>query len=100
MLTPTEMAAIEQRAEAATPGPWQVERNHNGLLIGISSPSQMKHDLDFLFTFYARISRRLSQEELNAEFIVHAREDIPKLIAEIKRMQAKIDHYFELLDER
>ena len=53
-----ELQEIKERCEKASPGPWKV--------------------LNMLYN---------SVDE-DAEFIAHAREDIPKLIAEIERLQA------------
>lgn len=69
-MTDEELAAIRARAEAATPGPWApfgkqvIDSNQLFVLQGLG---------DHVYQ--------------DADFIAHAREDIPKLLAEIKRLR-------------
>jgi hypothetical protein len=59
---------IRKRAEAATPGPWR-EVN--------------------LYIESGDANERLAEvcESVDATFIAHAREDVPKLLAEVKRLK-------------
>jgi hypothetical protein len=72
-LTNEELAAIRERAEKATPGPWI--DNGNEIV------AECKPNLG--------IAGAISDED--AEFIAHARTDIPKLIAEVERLHANRD---------
>lgn len=72
-MTEEQLKAIEARAKAATPGPWFVDTDKcvyrdrpNDELI--ADPSQTN--------------------PADAEFIAHAREDIPKLVEEVRRLKA------------
>lgn len=71
-----QLNAIKEREAKATPGPWEAK--------GLQSLS------------YARVEKRETKYESkiivealnndNIEFIAHAREDVPALVAEVKRL--------------
>lgn len=97
-----DLEAIKKRAEAATPGPWFFDANGD---FGISTKADAagswtvivcgmldEHDQIFEDTYPIGTS-------FDGEFIAHAREDIPALIAEVERLQAKVDHKSQLLDQ-
>jgi len=80
-LTPEELAAIRERAEKATPGPWRVKVDR-----GIFDMFDVMNSRDI--TIY--------NIESDARFAAHAREDIPRLLgaldaayAEIERLQKR-----------
>lgn len=68
-LTQEELAEIRKRTEASTPGPWKESK---------------------LYIEFGDSSERLADvcNRIDAEFIAHAREDVPKLLAEIERLQS------------
>jgi hypothetical protein len=68
-----ELQAIAARAEAATPGPWRSE----GVWFEIGEPGE--HGFDNM----------ASAED--AAFIAHARSDIPRLLAEVERLQTVVE---------
>lgn len=77
-----DVDAIEARANAATPGPWKLwgmtvmtDRHGTGDVADCD---------DIAFT--ADPDRGL--RTFNADFIAHAREDIPALVAEVRRLRA------------
>lgn len=75
MLTKEELAANRERADKATPGPWIIDRV-NGVI-------------------WSADGRRVFEiggyeEPDDHEFFAHAREDIPRLLAEIERLQSVI----------
>jgi hypothetical protein len=77
-MTDEELQAIEARANAATPGPWEVfaEREvstEHKALMGCT------HDGDGVF-----------YEREDAEFVAHARADIPALVAEVRRLRGAL----------
>ncbi|GGU52138.1 hypothetical protein [Streptomyces lavendofoliae] len=82
------IAEIQARAEAATKGPWFVERHQPTLTRRVVSDD---HALD------ADLGYLGNSNQFDAEFIAHAREDIPFLLDELARVQAAAD---ELLAER
>jgi hypothetical protein len=49
-------------------GPWKVETNHSGLVIGVSAPSAT-HDLDFVCEFETGINSKRELNKVNAALI-------------------------------
>jgi hypothetical protein len=76
-LTCDEMEAIKARCEQATAGPWKsfIEKREK---ISGSSFIQTKGE-DIYLT---------SATDADQDFIAHARQDIPRLIAEIERLRS------------
>lgn len=79
-LTDEEMTQIRERAERASKGPWMAEVTKYGSYT-ITSP-------DYL---YGEMFEIAVKED--AAFIAHAREDIPKLLAEIETLNGLVGHY-------
>ena len=75
-MTPEAIAEIRVRAEAATPGAWRDDRRADGV------PAVHNGKVRICDTYRAD-----GQSVLNAEFIAHAREDIPALLAEVERLR-------------
>lgn len=76
-MTPEQLAEIEGRLAAVTPGEWELSRyDHGGGRIWDSATKRV-----LIADLY---------QEGDREFIAHARTDIPALIAELKRCQAVI----------
>ncbi len=84
-LTSEELEAIRKRAEAATEGPWR---------IGRKSPNGLNN----IGTMGGLLTAQTLIEE-DATFIAHAREDTPKLLAEIERLQTENDLYEMAVEE-
>lgn len=90
MLSDERLAEIEARVDAATPGPWQsvYEYPYDSAAAGrirafrSSSP-------DVLMTVHERyVGHQTSdQHEATATFVAHAREDIPDLLTEVRRLR-------------
>ena len=78
--------AIEEREQAATPGPWKSIVNGNTVRsYGIVSKIR-------------KICSCISTMTKDAEFIAHAREDLPALLAEVKRLTAENERLKKLYD--
>jgi hypothetical protein len=84
-----QLAAIEARTQAATDGPWEVDRNYpfSSDLVGIFAQDAKKYVLEVA-----------GQGEVNdpttsadANFIAHARTDVPALIAMVREQRAALD---------
>lgn len=76
-MTPEELAEIERRLDAVTPGEWELSRyDHGGGRIWDAATKRV-----LIADLY---------QEGDREFIAHARSDVPALIAELKRCQAVI----------
>lgn len=71
-----ELDKIEGRANAATEGKWTVGRDgpFPEVRAGI-----LRHRIDFSFAPGGR-----AQADVDAEFIAHAREDVPALVAALR----------------
>ncbi|WP_424862878.1 hypothetical protein [Streptomyces sp. MMS24-I29] len=73
-LTEQQLADIETRANAAAPGPW--------VRWGSGHPTTLI-DAEGLFV------GNIAQGE-DADFILHARQDVPALVAEVRHARARI----------
>lgn len=85
-MTEEELAAIEARAKAATPGPWVVGETWRDHVVDgrfqdgywpVASQPGMDHEGAWL--------------KGNAAFVAHAREDVPALVAEVRRLRGESD---------
>jgi hypothetical protein len=84
-LTNEELAEIRKRAEAATEDPWFVEGKtvySSGVLLAGTYPAMICDECDVT----------------EAEFIAHAREDVPKLLAEIERLKIALENVADLTE--
>ncbi|MFC5832780.1 hypothetical protein [Nonomuraea insulae] len=101
-LTAEELAAIEERAEVATPGPWFIRLldDEDAMnLVAISTVPDTGHGERWPdFDHHEIVAATLIQQpryvdvadarwDENAQFIANARQDIPRLITEIKRLR-------------
>jgi hypothetical protein len=84
-MTDAELAEIEARANAARPGPWKV----GGYDDTVESESYTGPDHPVLADMVP---------PLDAEFIAHARSDVPALIAEVRRLGGVVDEYKEVIE--
>lgn len=105
-LTEEELAEIEELAAAATPGPWhvrQLDDNSAMSLVAISTvPDTGNGERWPHFDHRQIVAATLVQQpryadvaderwDENATFIAHARQDIPRLITEIRRLRHLLD---------
>ena len=87
-LTDAELAAIEARAEAATPGPWTSAYHHG-------SPYK-RQELRMLFGGHGGALVRGARDYAvltapDAHFVAAARTDIPRLVAEVRRLRRQVE---------
>lgn len=94
MTIETRLAEIRARVEAATPGPWTpMEYDHNPgdqgvpILGGGERGSMAAH-----LTAYTMTLSNVDQSEADAEFIAHARTDLPALLAAVEAFKEKCDY--------
>lgn len=87
-MTTEELAAIKARCEAATPGPWIAKRfdPYRSRAAIYQTPAAQK--VNPLRWQVAAICREARAQD--AEFIAHARADIPALLAEVERLRAAL----------
>lgn len=81
-MTNEELRQIRERAEKATAGPWNTAYTTDDVFV-----------LD-----EADIVLCASGRKEDAEFIAHAREDIPKLLAEIDWLKCLVEEYKQAND--
>ena len=103
-MTGDELEAIRARAEAAAPGPWEAEIGAEIEVNAGSARTTWDGDIGRPATSWRSVDRILevadADEELdddeyeivsaNAEFIAHARDDIPALLDEVFRLRALV----------
>lgn len=90
-LTDQQHADIEARAEAATPGPWEEHTQYG------------PHFYAYLRGPYLRGVGTLNfgdgeDAEADREFVLHARSDVPALLAELRRLKAELAKSAEDVD--
>lgn len=79
-----ELDAIESCANAATPGPW--EARPDGMCVrGPEPPSGERGEKIAVTGPWGRDPERVV---LDCEFIARARQDVPALVAEVRRLRA------------
>ena len=84
MLSAEDLAQIRRRCDAAAPGPWKAEKGDPQWgsigyeVLGVEKGDCNCPDSD--------IPAMLADEE-DAIFIAHAREDVPRLLAEVERLR-------------
>jgi hypothetical protein len=90
-----ELEAIGARAAAATPGPWAMSRDemsagfgkHRYVVVGTTTADgQRAVDWRLLVE-----GMRGADAVHDAEFIAHARTDVPALLAEVARLKAALE---------
>lgn len=93
-MTPAELAAIRERADAATEGPWEAEHRESldwlsqGLGDDSHQPGSTVHNGDPGNPLFGTLWPNRNGRE-NAEFIAHARSDIPALLDHVE-VQASV----------
>ena len=80
-----ELREIEARAEAATPGPWDIGHEAPPLYAG-NSCITAKIGERMAIIFEANHNFELDN---SAAFIAHARQDVPALVEEVRRLNAE-----------
>jgi hypothetical protein len=88
-LSDAELDAMQQRADAASRAPWRSwveDRDHEcgSSFIQVGCDDDQDDDM-----YVSRHDRPVSDADL--DFIAAARQDVPRLIAEVRRLQAELD---------
>jgi hypothetical protein len=99
-MTPEELAAIRQRCEKATAGPWLIGGPYPGasVCVQVDSGSGWPHPEPPVWDCIATLDDRREGEpnplaQSDADFIAHARTDIPALLDEIDGLKIAMDVY-------
>jgi len=88
-MTEQELAAIEARCNAATPGPWN--RAYHGNMIIVESPNSIVVNADDK-EFGTGLQYGGIKGETDGDFIANSRTDVPALLAEVRRLMAEVEH--------
>lgn len=99
-ILPEELVAIYKRAKLATKGEWEVYEESDGTHIGTSwDHPQLKSPLPIvsLSVSVKEPHHRIHIDKEDAEFIAHAREDIPMLLDEVDRLRKNEVEYRRML---
>ena len=91
-ITDEELDAVEPRAHAATAGPWRshVEgRDMDGgdSFIGTGDPDQSDLYIHYLEWPEEHRNANEKRRENDFDFIAAARQDVPRLVAEVRRLR-------------
>ncbi len=94
-LTDSELEAIEARAAAALPGPWRAfieGRNHDSGsdFIQTGGVDDSAPDIYVTLSYHGSEPEDVPQPA-DWDFIAHAREDVPRLVAEVRRLRQTIE---------
>lgn len=81
------LSEIEARANAATPGPWRY-RGKSGSFHAPPDPGDSYEFGEYLFQLHDCAEPTILDGDL--EFMIHAREDIPRLIGYVRRLEAEL----------
>lgn len=92
-LTQAELNEIKERAEKATQGPWGID-----FPLLVCDQCGNTYEIVQSDVFLAPVVAE-SKSEADAEFIAHAREDIPKLLDHIAELEAVINVIREIASE-
>lgn len=86
MMDDKYLAEIKAREQSATPGPWSVDTNEpfSRQINGVFADEQEK------YVFYHDPDGEDTVSRKDADFIGHARTDIPALIAEVERLNGMV----------
>lgn len=85
-----ELAAIEARANAATPGPWNLYMFH-GEFMGFSGVPREPIAIYPDVLCYDQDDDCINITQEDAQFIAHARQDVPALIAEVRMLNQQVE---------
>lgn len=90
-MTPEQLAAIKARADAATPGPWETDRDRfdeDEGFVWVIQNANLSEVGQGLWAYV--FEDACNNPENNAAFIAHARQDIDDLIAALEATQAEV----------
>lgn len=97
---PLDIDAIEARANAATPGPWEAidqKREHHEFKFVRSKTAIHKNDRGPSYAYEILSDEDYDTKSADMQFIAHARTDIPDLIAAYRSQAAEIARLREQL---
>lgn len=95
-LTNKEIEAMAFSAAAATPGPWRWNKRAN-----IESATAVTGEGEYAepVVIIETDSHYYPPSDIDAAFIISAREDVPRLVAEVRRLRADVERVGDNWDE-
>lgn len=93
-----DLEAIEKRVNAATPGPWRVWDSCSWRRIGTEDRHHRRSTVIEPYNSRSDGHPDLLAERDDLEFVAHAREDIPALLAEVRKLREAAEKAKSLLD--
>ena len=100
MLSNERLAAIRERVERATPGPWGVVERSDRLAYLVRGPKEVNARL------VCDVSRGVADRtaagdtrQADAAFVAAARQDVPDLLAEVERLREEVERLREEVDQ-
>lgn len=87
--TEARHAAVRERCEAATAGPWYAGTDCGALILYSAACTDSDEPEPALYAEICGAAR--SHRASNARFIAAARQDLPAALAEIERLRAEVD---------
>lgn len=84
-MTPKELAEIEGRLKAATPGPWQT-REGDPSTVETTASALEPQQREVCDTGFRDSPGGVKECRANARFIAHAPDDVARLLAEVRRL--------------
>jgi len=100
-MTDERLRKIRERATKATPGPWELRKLDDGEYFKFAED----HEQVFVPAYSVRGLNTLGNYECgamelpNANFVAHARQDVPDLIEEVERLRKLVDETLRLYRE-
>lgn len=92
-MTPEELKEIEERCNKATPGPWYFHPGDSYCAF----PSIMTRNKHFLvFDIADDAPTEFPGRDEDADFVAHARDSIPSLLAYIKELESQIPRWIPI----
>lgn len=87
-LTDADLAEIEARADAATPGPW---RNDGGCRIWAPVPPKKVDWFPGKEEIVLTEGKQFEATGSDNALMAHSRTDVPRLLAEVRALRAEVD---------
>jgi chromosome segregation ATPase len=94
-LTPERLAEIKARAEKATPGPWTATYEESDQWTSITGAGLFDGGH---WMVCPEVATTEGEPGEDSDFIAHAREDVPDLMAEVERLQRERDNALRHVD--
>ena len=114
MSEPLDLDAIEARAKAATPGPWTHEKS-GGMVYAYEMKMRVFDIRGWGYLtgvggLHMKEEAAIKVQEANGDFVVNAREDVPAMARELRKLREEnarlkaaqletLDHYAKLREE-